>query len=189
MPTGRSRARSSRRALWVAAGILTLSAATPARPNTDSLESAVKAAYLCKFPDFVSWPPDALGADGFVLCVVGQGPFGNLIERAAQGQSVQQHAIVVRRYPSIAGNPGCNLLFAAGSGAQSVSEILAVLRGSPVLTVTDGQTEEALGIINFVMVDGRVRFEINRSALAQTGLAISSKLLSLAVRVRDTVPP
>src|SRR5581483_8974891 len=82
-----------------------------------------------------------------------------------------------------ADDPGCTVAFAAGSAAQVAAD-LAALHGSPVLTVTDGATDPAAtGIINFVVVDGRVRFEIDARAAAANRLTISSKLLSLATRV------
>jgi prepilin-type processing-associated H-X9-DG protein len=77
-------------------------------------------------------------------------------------------------------------MFVAGSNAQSVASVLAAVRGTPVLTVTDDQTDPvATGIVNFVLVDGHVRFEIDQRSAADNGLVISSKLLSLATRVRD----
>ena len=67
----------------------------------------------------------------------------------------------------------------------AVARVLAVVRGRPVLTITDQQTEpDAIGIINFVLLDGKVRFQINRADASRSGLTISSKLLSIAA---DTV--
>jgi hypothetical protein len=53
-----------------------------------------------------------------------------------------------------------------------------------VLTVT-GAADAARGIIHFVVTGGRVRFFIDQSAAAQRGLAISSRLLALAVGVKQ----
>lgn len=150
-----------------------------------TLEFAVKATYLYKLAAFATWPPGALPANAFTICVVGEDPFGALLDQAVAGQSVQQRAIVVRRYGVITGNPGCQIMYVAGSAAQSVDAVLEILRGAPVLTVTDGQSEtDPAGIINFVLEDGYVRFEIDPQLTAQSGLTISSKLLSLAVRLR-----
>jgi YfiR/HmsC-like len=41
-----------------------------------------------------------------------------------------------------------------------------------------------MGVVNFVLRDNRVRFEIDENAASEDGLTISSKLLQLAVRVR-----
>ncbi len=98
---------------------------------------------------------------------------------------MDRRPIVVRRYETVTGNPGCQAMFVAGSPEQPVAAVLAAVRGSPVLTVTDGQTAPAAtGIINFVLVDGHVRFEIDLHAATENRIAISSKLLSLAALVR-----
>jgi hypothetical protein len=56
----------------------------------------------------------------------------------------------------------------------------------PVLTATDAIHEAAAkGIVNFVIVNDRVRFEIDNVTAIRDGLAISSKLLSLALSVRS----
>ncbi len=170
--------------------LLTLIWSAPAWPDDDALERAVKATYLCKLPAFVTWPADAQPADPFVLCVVGDRSFGALLDRAALGQTVQQRPVVVRLYQAISDKAGCQLMFVAGSQAQPVAAVLAAVHGTPVLTVTDGQTDpEQTGIIHFVLIDGHVRFEIDQRAAADNGLVISSKLLSLAARVRDRVAP
>jgi len=156
----------------------------------DALEYAVKATYLYKLAAFVAWPPSALPANAFVICVVGNDPFGGLLDQAIAGQLVQRRPAIVRRFGRISSNPGCQLMFAAGSHAQPVAAVLAAVRGAPVLTVTDGQSAQAqAGMINFLLQDGYVRFEIDPRSAARSGLNISSKLLSLAVRLRDETAP
>ena len=62
---------------------------------------------------------------------------------------------------------------------------LEAVRGTPVLTVTDAARDGgAQGIVNFVNVDNRVRFEIDLRSAAVNHLEISSKLLNVASRVR-----
>ena len=59
------------------------------------------------------------------------------------------------------------------------------MRGRPVLTVTE--TPQALehgSMINFILEQRRVRFEISTEATDQAGLTVSSRLLAIAMRVR-----
>jgi len=145
-----------------------------------------KAAYLYKFAPFVDWPdPTAQFPSGaFRICVVGGQPFDGMLDRAVQGHTVGGRPIAVQQLASVTGNPGCSVMFIAGPDARSVAQTLAAVRGSPVLTVTDGaEGLDDTGIINFVVEDSRVRFEINARAAADNRLKISSKLLSLAKRV------
>lgn len=149
----------------------------------DSLEYAVKAAYLVKIAPFVEWPSSAFSSPSAPLsiCVMGADPFGNLLRRAAQGQKDGDHPIDVERIE--VPDPGCRIVYLGASQDQAY---LRAFAGRPVLTVTDGAGRP--GIVNFVLVDGHVRFEIDEDAARASGLAISSKLLSLATRVKGGAP-
>ncbi|MGQ9369876.1 YfiR family protein [Azospirillum sp. ST 5-10] len=156
--------------------------------DADSLELAVKATYLYKFAPFVAWPEAALGGPDapIAVCIVGPDPFGSVIDRAVAGQRLGERPFVVRRPASAAAADGCHVAFVGHRDPGAVAAALRGLRGRPVLTVTDRQgAREAKGIVNFVIVDGRVRFEIDGRTAAENGIAISSKLLSLAVPGQD----
>lgn len=172
-------------AMWRVVWLLALAGLPTMRGQGASLEYAVKATYLHKFAPFVEWPSPAaeFPHGAFTLCVVGNDPLDGLLERAVEGQNVDGHPIAVRRFPSVTTNPGCSVMYVTGSEPQVAADLAAV-RGSPVLTVTDAATDPgATGIINFVIADERVRFEIDTRTASADGLTISSKLLSLAVHV------
>lgn len=167
---------------WAALLVL-LSAAAPAWAQSSSLELAVKATYLVKFAPFVEWPGNAFESQSspLVLCIVGA-PFGGTVEQAAAGQVVGQHPIVVRHIATAERGLSCHILFTAGTPQQSVDASLTAVRGQPVLTVTDLPVTAAhRGIVNFLLQNNRVRFEIDSGEAAREGLRISSQLLSLAV--------
>ncbi|HTK36568.1 MAG TPA: YfiR family protein [Caulobacteraceae bacterium] len=164
-----------------------LAAGAQAPPS--SLEYPVKAAFLYKFGPFVEWPASAFETPSspFVLCVVGDDPFGAVLDQAAAGQRVGRHPVTVRRMAKIdRGGPPCHVLYAAGSKIQPPAQALAAVQGEPVLTVTDGaHGDGSRGIITFVLQNSRVRFEIDARAAVQNGLSISSKLQSLALNARS----
>ena len=159
-------------------------AGAPAWAQGNPVEYAVKATYLYKFLPFVAWPGEGR-PEAYVLCVVGDDPFGPVLDRVVEGQSVDGSPIVVRRMPALRTDAGCHVVYAGGSAAQPVAAILAGLRGRPVLSVTDGARDAASrGMVNFVVASNRVRFEIDDALVGEAGLAISSKLLGLATIVR-----
>jgi hypothetical protein len=162
-------------------------AAAPAQsPQTPSpLETAVKAAYLYKFGAFVEWPATAFDgpAAPVQICVAGADPFGALLDQAVRGQRIAGHPIAVLRVDRVDKGVPCHILFVAPSPRQPMAEALDKVRGSPVLTVTDdGPDPASRGVIDFVLRDGHIRFRIDGRAAGGDGLAISSKLLSLAVK-------
>jgi hypothetical protein len=54
-----------------------------------------------------------------------------------------------------------------------------------VLTGTDGANGGQRGIIHFTVSGGRVRFFIDQAAASRRGMQISSRLLALAVGVKQ----
>lgn len=178
---------------WTAALIAFCIALSPrvlAAAEPESVEYAVKAAYLCKFGSYVEWPSTAFASPSspINLCVVGADPFGAALDAAARGQGIGVRAISILRFKTLTQNSGCHILYIHGSETQRPGPVIAGLRNSGVLTVTDAQGPADAGIINFVIKDNRVRFDIDEEAAAQNGLAISSRLLSLALNVKRRAP-
>jgi hypothetical protein len=171
------------RAAWAAAALLVLGLPAPAWAN--AMETAVKATYLYKIAPFVTWPPTAFSAadQPLVICVQGSGEFAALVQRAAAGQRVGAHPVAVRHLARLDRGSGCHIAYVGGSGAQSAAQALAAVSGAPVLTVTDAENGPAKGVVHLVLNGGKVRFAVNAAQAEADGLAISSKLLALAVEV------
>lgn len=149
--------------------------------------ASVKAAYLSKFAAFVEWPEAAFPSptSPVVLCVQGQDPFGPVLDQAVSGQRIGSRAMEVRRLDRVDRASGCQLLYLAGSKRQSTAEALRLVRGAPVLTVTDDERPGPQGIIHFTLRNNHVRFTIDADTAAQNRLSLSSKLLSVAISVRN----
>ena len=125
-----------------------------------------------------------MGLEGaLAICVIGEDPFGSVLDRAVSGQKVGERPIVLRRQDAPGEGADCQIAYIAGSSDQAVADALRALRGTPVLTVTSlPRDAQPKGIVNFVIDDNKVRFQIDNELAASSGLAISSKLLSLAVK-------
>jgi N-acetylglucosamine-6-phosphate deacetylase len=91
----------------------------------------------------------------------------------------------VRRIDALTPAAACQIAFISHLAPQNVHAVLDAVRGTPVLTVTDSTAAGEGGIVQFVIRDGRVAFEVDTAAAARNHLTISSKLLQLAVAVRD----
>jgi hypothetical protein len=179
--------RSSRflRAAAIAA-VLAAGGARAATPD-GSVEFAVKAAYLYKFGEFVEWPASSFESDASptTLCIVGDDPFGATLDKAVAGQRIGNRPIAVKRLKQAEARSGCQVMYVSSKDVGALATAIATVRGENVLTITDGATGMAPpGIINFVIANNRVRFEIDDGAAAANGLVISSKLLALASSVK-----
>ncbi len=167
-----------------------LAAVTQAQSAT---EYQVKAAFLFNFAKFVEWPADAFSAADAPLqiCVLGQDPFGHEFEQVIVDKTVNGHRIEVVHPSGVPQAKSCHIIFVASAEKQQVREILRGLRGASVLTVGDTAGFAQIGgVINFVLDENRVRFEINVKAAERAHLKISSRLLTVAkVIVTDEETP
>jgi hypothetical protein len=152
----------------------------------------VKAAFMYNFGKFVEWPATAFASNNapLVIGVLGGDPFHGDCERIVANKSINGHPVIVRHisHPDSVGQASgypdmksCHILFISASGSDNMPDILDALKGASVLTVTDNLDHFATSgvIINFVMENQSVRFEINDNAARRAGLKISSKLLML----------
>lgn len=180
------RLRAASLAAWLALAAA-LAAAPSAPAVAQSLETSVKANYLARFAAFVQWPPGSGPAAGspLMICVVGDDPFGRQLDQALEGQSVNGHRIAARRLARLESGSGCHIAYLAGSSAQTVAAGLAAA-GRGVLTVTDEARGTERGAIHFVLFQTRVRFHVDAGQASRRGLTISSRLLTLALSVRET---
>jgi hypothetical protein len=171
----------------IGALMLALSFCGVARAQDPSLEQAVKATYLYKLAPFVEWPDVAFNTPTapVQICIAGQDPFGALLDQAVAGQRVGVRAIEIHRIARVERSSNCHVLYAGGTPTQSVEVMLRTVRGTPILTVTDGPLPpDQRGIVHFVVQGGRVRFELDDLAASNNSLTLSAKLLSLAAMVR-----
>lgn len=152
-------------------------------------ERAAMAAFLLQLPAFFEWPDSAFGssADPFRLCVVGEDPFGAMLEGRPEAQVVGKRALIIEREKAISPGEHCQVMYIGGE-ADFVAQSLAAVSGTPVLTVTDAQTGDK-GIVNFVAAQDRVRLQVDQQAARRNHLNVSSKLLDLAVPPPAGSPP
>jgi hypothetical protein len=171
--------------VWVAAGLLL---ALPPRAWTETKtpgEYEVKAAYLYQFTKFIEWPADTAGtaASTLSVCILGKSPFGGAISNIA-GMKVRSRNVVVTGISRGEEIDDCDIIFVSASEKSRLSQILASSASHPVLTISDIKHFVAAGgMIGFVSVGDKVRFEINQKAMQRSNLRVSAKLLKLATTV------
>ena len=156
----------------------------PARAQSLS-EYQVKAAFIYNFAKFIDWP-EAPSQGAFVIGILGDDPFRGALQATVENRSVDGRPVVVRQVSSAEVARSFQILFVSASERERLPAILDSLKGSAVLTVgeTEGYAKSGV-VINFIVEDSRVRFEVNVDAAERANLKISSKMLSLARIVKD----
>jgi hypothetical protein len=169
-----------RTALLLLVGI-TLNAALA--ESGEESEYPVKAAMVYNFSRFIEWPPTTWSSprDPMVIGVLGSSPVGRVLEETLRGKTSggRELRVVFLRSADEIGK--CQILFVANSEKKRVPEILKAANAGSVLTVSDiDHFVKTGGMIGFFFEENHLRFEIAPEAASRAGLAVSSKLLSLA---------
>lgn len=154
-------------------------------------EYTIKTAFLFNFGKYVDWPAATLSDknnDTLYICVQGIDPFGDNL-KALEGKSIGSHKVKIKNVDILKGDDpvqGCHILFISHSERDLLSEIYKKLEGHPVLTVTDmNDSSDSGAMINLIVIDDKVRFEINLESARRAGMEISSQLLKLATKVTE----
>ncbi len=151
-------------------------------------EYQLKAAFLFNFAKFVEWPPSSFRNDQspITICVLGEDLFGPVLEETVKAQTVGNRGLAVKRITRVSRDDACHILFVSSSEEHRLDQILGRTQNWPVLTVGDIAIFTAVGgIINLVLEEKKVRFEVNLDAAERAGLKISSRLLRLAKHVYE----
>jgi hypothetical protein len=155
------------------------------RPSADQVE----AAYIYNFGKFVKWPAASVAnrSNSFTICVLGQDPFGSVLQSTLAGQSLGGRLVSIQRIPTPQNAAACRILFLNAGEKNHLQKILAALGQVSVLTVSDmPDFSRRGGMIQFVLEGDRVRFEINRASAEDAGLVLTSDLLKVAAEVLGT---
>jgi hypothetical protein len=151
------------------------------------LERRVKAAFLFKFLGYTDFPASAFAdaAAPLTIGVIGADDLAVELARVVAGRTVNSRAIEVRELREAdAAAARVHLLFVGGSDPQRVARIVHQAAGA-MLVVTECDNGLQLGsVINFRIVDERVRFDVALDAAERNGIKLSSRLLTVANRVQ-----
>ena len=163
------------------AGILCgLAAAVSVRAQSGAKEYQVKAVYLYNFAEFVEWPPTAFSGQNapLIIGVLGDDPFGSVLDETVHGEQANGRDLVVRRYRVVDEIAACHILFVSRSETDRLAPILRALRGRSILTISDAADfARRGGMVRFVTENHRIRLRVNLDAVKAANLTISSKLL------------
>jgi len=156
-----------------------------------ALESRVKAAFLYQMAGYVEWPSAAFPRPDtpITIAVAGAEAIGDELARIVPGRTVQNRTIAVRQVKDPSALAGVHVVFVGDERKSQLKEFATRAREQGVLLVTESEGALSEGsMVNFVLLDGRVRFEVALDPARRSGIKLSSRLLSVAHQVHAGAP-
>ena len=169
--------------IFIVAAILMVPMVGIAGKDKISLEDKTKAAFIYNFTKYIQWTKDT--SQVFRIGVVGECGILAPLKEIEKKKRVGKREISVKQYNKTSQIDSCHILFISGSAEQNLPEILDSIRNKNILTIGDTKGFAQKGVaINFVVVNEKMRFQINSSVLDGLDLRVSSQLLKLALFVK-----
>jgi YfiR/HmsC-like len=144
-----------------------------------------KSLFCWKFINFIEWP-NSYQQGNFEIAVLGDSPIQKYFKEWESGRKVNLQSIVVKKYSNSSSLQKPHILYIPKERSKDIGSVVKKLAGKSTLIITeqDGMANRG-SMINFILVNSRVRFEINKGNVEKFKLMLSSTLLELSTKVID----
>lgn len=150
-----------------------------------SSENNVKAVFIYNFTKYLEWSKE-VDSKTFDIVIFGKSDITNPLIEIAKIRKAGEKKINVSQINDISKIPDCHILFVDPSEEELLPELLQIAKQKNILIISSKKGFGNQGVpINFVTIDGKVKFEINIDSIENIGVKPSSQLLKLAILIKD----
>jgi hypothetical protein len=143
----------------------------------------IHSAMLYNFIKYVQWPNEGEPGE-FVVGVIGDDNVFNTLKQWYDGKPKGSKKYVIKKLASPAEAIDCQVVYVGKSKNRDFEAIRTNTTGKSVLTITDGNGLGQKGsCINFKVIDGKLKFELNQATVTGSNLKISTQLSSMAILI------
>lgn len=143
----------------------------------------IHAAMLYNFIKYVQWPNEGETGD-FVVGVIGDENVFNTLKAWYDGKAKGSKKYVIKKLASADEANTCQVVYVGKSKNRDFDVIKSSVTGKSILTITDGNGMAEKGsCINFKVIDGKLKFELNQAMVSGSNLKVSTQLSSMAILI------
>jgi hypothetical protein len=143
----------------------------------------IHAAMLYNFIKYVQWPNESEPGD-FVVGVIGDENVFNTLKGWYDGKAKGTKKYVIKKLSAAGEAENCQVVYVGKSKNRDFDIIKTSVNGKSVLTITDGNGMGHKGsCINFKVIDGKLKFELNQAMFTGSNLKVSTQLSSMAILI------
>jgi YfiR/HmsC-like len=139
------------------------------------------AGMVYNFIKYIQWPNETEGGD-FVVGVMGDENLFELLKTRYDGKPKGSKKYVIRKLTAAGEAADCQVVYLGKAKSKEFENVKNNTTGKPVLTITDGNGLGQKGsCINFKVIEGKLKFELNQATVGSSNLKVSSQLSSMAI--------
>ncbi len=139
-----------------------------------------QAMFIYNFSKLVKWP-SSYSQGNFVIGVIGESDTYSALLEFTKNKRVGPQTILVKKFNDTKDITDCHILFVSSDKNSKMNEIVAKIKtqNSLVISETKGSIKSG-SAIDFLIVDNKLRYQINISNAEKYNLVVSKSLVDLA---------
>ena len=152
-------------------------------PPGNDAPTPINATFLYNFTTYIEWP-DEFKQGNFVIGVMGDNSLYTDLSSFFSSKTLGTQKYEIKYFAKPSEITRCQMIFIPADFAGSTSEVISKAKSKGTLIVTDkpGMAKQGAAI-NFVSVDNKQKFELNKNNVERSNLKVSSSLVNLAIVV------
>lgn len=150
------------------------------------MNARIKSVFIYNFTRYVEWPSD-YQTGNFIINMYGSNPtMLTELNAMAKTKTVGTQKIEIRNTTTLDGIGKSNILYVTPEVTTPIADIIAKIKGKSTLLVTEKPGLAKQGsAINFVVIENRQKFELNKANAEKYSLKVSAQLVTLSIPVED----
>jgi Fe-S cluster assembly iron-binding protein IscA len=171
------------RTLQILTLFMTLSFVGHSQGGAEEANLKLKSMFVYSFIKNVQWPA---GKDNvqYTIGILGDKALYQKMNASYAGKEFNGHKLVFEYYDSFSTSGKCHVIYVDPSQSDKLSENISTLKKNKTLIVTEkGGLLFDGSVINFVIANNKLRFEISNTNAQKVPLVIGPALIKMATNV------
>ncbi|HEY0656431.1 MAG TPA: YfiR family protein [Chryseosolibacter sp.] len=138
---------------------------------------------MMNFAKGMQWPASA-SKGNFIIGILEYPPLASELQSVSGKLKLGNRKVEIREFETPDAISECHILFIPAYKAKRLPDVLAKIGNFATLVVTNKIDYAKKGAgINFVLIGGKLKYEINSKAIEKRGVKISSDLKGMGILV------
>jgi serine phosphatase RsbU (regulator of sigma subunit) len=149
-------------------------------------DNSTRALYILDISKYVEWDDNIKSKADFIIGILGSDTdfYWELYNMAKTRQFIQNKPIKILLFRDISSIEKSQVLYVNNKEGFKIRQVLEKTKGNNTLVISEGY-EFQESMLNFIVVGGEPRFEVNEQRLNEEKLKVSQLFLAQAVKTRE----
>ncbi len=142
-----------------------------------------KALFMFNFGKYIEWPGQTSG-NQFIIGVYGNDDIIPELNKLAAARKINNKTIVIKSVNSPSEVKDANIFFVPENKQGKLNEVIAYFNDKPTLIIGESNNACHHGAgINYIMQDGKMKYEICKTNITSHNLNLDHKLVALGIEI------